>query len=97
MSIKNPLTPARIEPAIFRFVAQHLNHCATAVPKMKVKAECILILSCEVPQLRCIDYNFISVLVLLQDMFIAAILTCVTFVYNVLFKWRASSYDFRII
>jgi len=29
---KIPLTPAEIEPATFRFVAQHLNHCATAVP-----------------------------------------------------------------
>ena len=27
MSMKNPLTPAGIEPATFRFVAQHLNHC----------------------------------------------------------------------
>jgi len=25
------MTPAGIEPATFRFVAQHLNHCATAV------------------------------------------------------------------
>jgi len=32
MSMKNPLTPAGIEPATYRFVAQHLNHCATAVP-----------------------------------------------------------------
>jgi len=32
MSMKNPLTPAGIEPATFQFVAQHLNHCATAVP-----------------------------------------------------------------
>jgi len=32
MSMKNPLTPAGIEPATFRFVAQHLNHCATLVP-----------------------------------------------------------------
>ena len=26
------MTPAGIEPATFPFVAQHLNHCATAVP-----------------------------------------------------------------
>jgi len=32
MSMKNPLTPSGIEPATFQFVAQHLNHCATAVP-----------------------------------------------------------------
>ena len=29
----NPLTPAGIEPATFRFVAQHPNHCSTAVPQ----------------------------------------------------------------
>ena len=28
------MTPAGIEPATFRFVAQHLNHCATAVSRM---------------------------------------------------------------
>ena len=32
MSMKNPPTPAGIQPATFRFVVQHLNHCATAVP-----------------------------------------------------------------
>jgi len=32
MSMKNPMTLPGIEPATFRFVAQHLNHCATAVP-----------------------------------------------------------------
>ena len=26
------MTPAGIEPATFRFVAQHLNHCATVAP-----------------------------------------------------------------
>jgi hypothetical protein len=31
MSMKNPLTLAGIEPETFRFVAQHLNHCDTAV------------------------------------------------------------------
>jgi len=30
--MRNPLTPAGIEPATFRFVAQHLNHCASTVP-----------------------------------------------------------------
>ena len=32
MSMKNPLTPARIEPATFWFVARHLNHCANVAP-----------------------------------------------------------------
>jgi hypothetical protein len=30
--MKIPLTPAGIETGTFRFVAQELNHCATAVP-----------------------------------------------------------------
>ena len=29
---KSPMTPAGFEPATFRLVEQHLNHCATAVP-----------------------------------------------------------------
>jgi len=29
---KIPVTPAGIEPATYRFLAQHLNHCATEVP-----------------------------------------------------------------
>jgi len=36
---KIPLTPYGIEPATFRFVAKHLNHCATAVP---TKDTCLL-------------------------------------------------------
>ena len=31
---KIPMTPAGIEPATSRFVAQDLNHCATAVPQV---------------------------------------------------------------
>ena len=30
--LKIPVTPAGIEPSTFRFVAHHLNHCATTVP-----------------------------------------------------------------
>ena len=30
------MTPSGIEPATFRFVAQHLNHCATAAPDHKL-------------------------------------------------------------
>ena len=43
--MKFPMTPAGIEPATFGFVAQHLNHCATAVPILwhKVKVKCTLV------------------------------------------------------
>jgi hypothetical protein len=34
MSMKNPLTTAGIEPATYRFVAKHLNQCATAFPPL---------------------------------------------------------------
>ena len=30
------MTPSGIEPATFRFVEQHLNHCATAVPSLNL-------------------------------------------------------------
>ena len=28
------MTPSGIEPATFRFVTQHLNHCVTSAPKV---------------------------------------------------------------
>jgi len=40
--MKNQLTPAGIEPATFRIVAQHFNHCATAVPQIQLSVKCIL-------------------------------------------------------
>jgi len=40
--MRNPLTPAGIEPATFRFAAQHLNHCATAVPNRNEYQEYVL-------------------------------------------------------
>ena len=48
---KIPITPAGMEPATFRFVAQHLNHCAIAVPYVIIKniiylGLCSLYLSC---------------------------------------------------
>jgi hypothetical protein len=32
------MTPSGIEPATFRFVAQYLNHCATAVPNSSISS-----------------------------------------------------------
>jgi len=41
--MKNPLTPDGIEPATSRFVAEHLNHCATAVPIDRVTGDIITV------------------------------------------------------
>ena len=34
--MKNAMTPAGIEPATLRFVAQYFNHCATALPHIYI-------------------------------------------------------------
>jgi hypothetical protein len=59
--MKNPLTPAGIEPGTFRFVAQHLNHCATAVPfrtsrSLNLQAELVIVKD-KGKALRCIKEN----------------------------------------
>jgi len=44
------MTPSTIETATFPFVAQHLNHCATAVPDLTKYATlitAIMFLDCE--------------------------------------------------
>ena len=43
------MTPSGIEPATFGFVAQHLNHCATAVPQSLFNAlvNYVQLLRCE--------------------------------------------------
>jgi len=48
--MKNLLTPAGIEPATFRFVAQHPNHCATAVPEARAAGENNLDKQTEIPE-----------------------------------------------
>ena len=37
------MTPSGIEPTTFQFVVQHLNHCATAVPDLRLllKLKCL--------------------------------------------------------
>jgi len=40
--MKNPLTLSGIEPATFRFVAQQLNLCATAVPRVSVNIRILI-------------------------------------------------------
>ena len=38
------MTPSGIEPATFRFVAQHLNNCATAVPNNNSNNDILVII-----------------------------------------------------
>ena len=54
--MKIPLTQAGIEPATFRIVAQHLNHCATAVPHIIVVFQ--INGSANVPALAIVQLDF---------------------------------------
>jgi len=60
------MTPAGIEPATFRFVAQHLNHCATAVPELHVSIFniwwCFLVKA----ETRCIMYKSLQSIVVIE-------------------------------
>jgi len=58
MSMKIPMTPTGIEQATFGFVAQRLNHCATAVPLDQVvtPVTCIRKLPGSDPG-QCTDYH----------------------------------------
>ena len=74
--IKNPMTPAGIEPATCRFVAQRLNQRATAVPQVSV---CTMYLikvkrgkqKCsekKVPQWHCVEHKIhVGLNAVLQD------------------------------
>ena len=48
------MTPSGIEPATFRFVAQHLNHCATAVTNLRCRILnlAVVLCGCETWSLR---------------------------------------------
>jgi len=51
--MKNPMAPAGIESANYRFVAQHLNQCATAVLTLEYQHDIP-----ELPEFCCIQRVF---------------------------------------
>jgi len=58
--MKYPLTPAGIEPATFRCVAQHLKHCATAV-----RLEIVMFCNCHFE--NCMKYTVNHEAALISD------------------------------
>ena len=86
MSTKNPLTPAGIEPAAFRFVAEHLNHCATAVPVHTLTVLCVCVCVCVYMYIyitkwdSCVDF-FSAILSVIDRPF------CLSGILSVLTPW----------
>jgi len=66
MSMKNPLTPAGIEPATFRFVAQRLNHCgpqdtSISLPFLAVDMSgTVCLKTLQIPIIRVFSFIFIK-------------------------------------
>jgi len=65
------MTPYGIEPATFRFVTQHLNHCATAVPNRNEYQEyflgckggrCVGLATCHLHVLIVLKYGSLNLL-----------------------------------
>ena len=60
------MIPAGIEPATFRFVSQHLNHCATAVPQIHYSTN-IYCINFNVFNHLCFHWRFTGVQQLPED------------------------------
>jgi len=67
---KIPLTPAGIEPATFRCVAQNLNHCATAVP------HCICTFTCNFTTAYYVRWDLVHTILLYWIVVIFRIYCC---------------------
>jgi len=60
------MAPAGFEPATFRFVAQNLNHCATAVPELYVSIFNIWWWFLVKAETRCILYKSLQSIVVIE-------------------------------